>query len=438
LKAEVGKTAISGDGKFATDLKSLDMKFHLAGQTLKDLHRLLGLVLPDTPPYSLSGHLRRTGNEWRFDPFDGKVGDSDLRGAVTYVTGGKRPLFRADLQSKLLQFDDLGPLVGAPPKTGPGETASAQQEAKAARMKASSQVLPREKFDTAKWGDMDADVHLVATKVLRPKQLPIDTLSTHLILKDGVLHLEPLDFGAAGGHVKSRIVIDSSANPPAGAFKADVQGVKLAQLFPTLKTMDDALGNLYGHAELKGRGASVGELLATSNGTMALSADGGRVSDLLMQLLEIDVAHAAMLLGTRKQQVDLRCAVGTFTVKDGVISPDSFIVDTSETNVKVSGTLDLAQERFDVVARGEGKSPSALVLKTPVLMQGPLKKPTIHPRAGPMLAQAGAAAALAAVNPALAILPFVSAGPGKDADCVALLAEARRKGAVDKTKTAAR
>jgi AsmA family protein len=432
----VGRTHAVAEGTFGTSFETFDFQLKLSGQTLKELHKVLGLVLPETPPYNLAGRLRHSGKEWVFDPFTGKVGDSDLRGNVTYLKGGPRPLFRANLESKLLDFDDLGPLIGAPPKTGPGETASPEQRAKAAQLAASSRVLPHQKFSTEHWSEMDADVHLVATKVQRPKQVPLDSLSTHLVLKDAVLHLDPLNFAAAGGRVTSKVVIDSHAKPPAGDIRADVQGLKLAQLFPTLKTMEDALGTMYGRAELKGRGASVGDLLGTSNGKVVLAANGGRVSDLLVQLLEIDVAHAAMLLGTRKTQVDLRCAVGTFAVKHGVAEPESFVVDTTETNVKVSGKIDLNQERFDLQTQGKGKSPSVLVVRSPIVMEGPLKKPSIHPKAGPIAVQVGAAAALAAVAPPLAIVPFLDAGTGKDADCDKLLADARGKGAEEKTKAA--
>ncbi len=37
-------------------------------------------------------------------------------------------MLKANLISHLLDFDDLGPLVGAPPKTGPGETAAPKQK----------------------------------------------------------------------------------------------------------------------------------------------------------------------------------------------------------------------------------------------------------------------------------------------------------------------
>jgi uncharacterized protein involved in outer membrane biogenesis len=426
----VGGTTASGDGTFTTDLRALDMKFDLKGRTLKDLHKVTGIVLPDTPPYALSGRLRRDGeSRFIFDPFSGKIGDSDIVGAVTYDKGGKRPLFTASLRSRLLDFDDLGPLVGAPPKTGGGETASPEQQAKAQQVKSSTHVLPRQPFSTEKWGQMDADVKLVATRVQRPNQLPIDSLSTHLVMKDGVLTLDPLSVGVAGGKVTSRVTIDSHPKPPAGEIHAQVENLKLAQLFPAAKSMQEAYGQMYGAVNLKGRGASVGDLLATSNGTLVLTANGGRVSDFLTELLEIDLAKAAMLLGTRKQQVDLRCAVGTFNVNDGVVSPESFIVDTSETFVKVDGKVDLDDERLDLETRGRGKSPSAFTLKTPIELQGPFKNPSVKPKAGPLVAQVGAAVALGAVAAPLAIVPFIERGKKQDADCDKLIAEARAKGA---------
>lgn len=435
-KASVGKTDLAVDGTVGSRLETFDLRLKLSGQTLKELRKLFGLVLPDTPPYRLAGRLRHAGDEWNYDPFEGTVGDSDLSGNVIYLKGGKRPLFRANLQSKRLDFDDLGPLVGAPPMTGPGETASPEQRAKGAQLAASSRVLPRGKFSTEQWGRMDADVRLVATQVVRPNAVPVDSLSAHLILKDAVLRLEPLDFSVAGGRVISNVMIDSLASPPVGHIKVDFQGLKLAKVFPAFKTMDESLGTMYGRVELIGRGTSMADLLGTSNGNVVLAANGGRVSDLLVQLLEIDVAKAAMLLGSRNQQVDLRCAVGQFAVKDGIASPESFVVDTTETIVKVDGKVDLKQERFDLVTQAKGKGPSLLVLRSPIVMEGPLKRPSIHPKGGLIAAQVGAAAALAAVNPALAIVPFLDRGSGKDADCAKLLADARGKGALEKTKTA--
>jgi hypothetical protein len=56
----------------------------------------------------------------------------------------------------------------------------------------------------------------------------------------------------------------------------------------------------------------------------------------------------------------------------------------------------------------------------------------VRPKAGPIAARGAAAAALAAINPLLALLPFIETGPGKDSDCAQLLSHAKAKGAVKK------
>jgi uncharacterized protein involved in outer membrane biogenesis len=429
----VGRTKASADGSLGLDGKTLDLKLRLQGQTFKDLAKVTGMVLPDSPPYTLSGRLRHEGSSWIFDPFAGKVGDSDLAGALSYAKGSARPLLKANLRSKVLDFDDLGPLIGAPPKTGAGESAAPEQKAQAARREAQKRLLPEQEFGVQAWSKMDADVTLEAQKVMRPRQLPIDKLSTHLVLRDSVLTLKPLDFGVAGGRVTSHIVLDARKKPVGGTMHVDVQGLQLAQLFPTAgRPMREALGTLYGRADLKGEGASVSKLLATSDGKAALAVDGGQIGALLVELIGLDVAEAVMLLGRKHQQVALRCAVSGFEVKDGVAHADSFVVDTTDTIIKVEGSVSLAEESLDLETKPYPKDMSPLALRTPLMLKGPLRDPRIRPKPGPLAARAAGAVALGAIAPPLALLALIETGPGKDANCGELLAEAKAKGAQKK------
>ncbi len=411
----------------------LDMRLRLAGATFKDLAKVTGMVLPDSPPYRMAGRLRHDGSNWIFDPFDGKVGDSDLAGSVVYEKGRERPFFKATLRSKVLDFNDLGPLIGAPPKTGPGETANAEQAAQAARRAAEQRLLPDQRFNPETWGKMDADVHLTAQRVLRPKQLPLDALSTHLTLNDSVLRLQPLDFGVAEGRIRAYITLDGKRKPMRGDMKADIQGLQLAPLFPTVKNMRDALGTLYGRADLAGHGESVAALLGSSNGKMTVAVDGGRIRALLDALIPLQMAEVIMLLGRNADQVQLRCAVGGLDVKDGVARADSFVVDTEHTLIKVDGAVDLDHESIDLQASPYPKQPGILSLRTPLVMKGPMRQPKVHPKVGPLVARAAGVVALGAVNPALSLLATGESGPGKDADCGKLLAEAKARGAVKKT-----
>jgi uncharacterized protein involved in outer membrane biogenesis len=430
--AKVGRTQGDASGTLSTDGRSLDLKVKLVGQNLKDLAKVTGMVLPDSPPYVFSGLLKHEGTQWNFDPFQGKVGDSDVSGAVAYLKSGGRPLLKATLQSKLLELDDLAPLIGAPPKTGAGETAAPEQRAQSAQRAATQRLLPEQKFNTEKWGRMDADVRLEAKRVQRPKQLPINGLQTHLVLKNGVLNLEPLNFTLADGRITSHVKLDANQQPMRGDMTVDVQGLHLAPLFPTVKSMQDALGTLYGRADLVGHGYSVAELLGSSDGKMSLAVDGGRISALLVELIGLDVAESVMLLGKNHDQVQLRCAVSGFEVKDGLAHAESFVIDTDDTVIKVEGGVSLDEEALDIEAHPYPKDPSPLALRTPLTMKGPLRHPKIRPKAGPLAARVAAAAVLGAVNPALSVLALIETGPGKDAPCGELLAEAKHKGAVKK------
>lgn len=430
-KASVGKTEAVADGSIALDGTALDLNLRLAGDTLKKLSKVTGMVLPDSPPYRLAGRLKHQGNEWVFSPFDGKVGDSDLAGSLTYVKATPRPLLKATLKSKVLDFNDLGPLIGAPPKTGAGETANPEQQAKAAQRAAENRLLPDQKLGTEAWAKMDADVRLDAQRVMRPKALPIDKLSTHLVLKDSVMRLQPLNFGIAEGRITSNITLDGRQKPMRGEIKADVQGLHLAPLFPTVKNMQDALGTLYGRADLVGHGESVSGLLGTSDGRMTLAVDGGRIKALLEALIPLQIGEVVMLIG-RDHQVELNCAIAGVSVKGGVARADDFVVDTDNTMIKVEGTVDLGKEVMDIQMNPYPKDAGILSLRTPIIATGPLRQPKAHPKAGPLAARAAVAVALGAVNPALAILATLEGGPGKDTDCGKLLAEAKTKGAVKK------
>jgi uncharacterized protein involved in outer membrane biogenesis len=249
-----------------------------------------------------------------------------------------------------------------------------------------------------------------------------------------LLRLEPLTFGVAKGRVKADIALDSRANPLKGDADIDVQGIALSRVFANAKEeAKQSFGTLYGRAKLTGRGASVGDLLGTSNGQLSLAVDGGQISLLLVELLGLDVAEAATLLGSRKRpQVALRCAVGDFSVKDGVAQPEAFIIDTDDTVVKVEGSVNFQEEHLDILTHPEPKDMSIFALRSPVQMRGAFKDPSVRPKAGPIVARGAAAAALAAANPLLALLPFIETGPGKDSDCGALLGHVKEKGAVKK------
>jgi uncharacterized protein involved in outer membrane biogenesis len=422
LKAEValGRTQVNVNGTVTNllALDAVDMHMTLKGDSLEQLYPLLGIALPATRAYSTEGHLRRTGNTWRFEQFSGRVGSSDLAGFVQVVLGGKRPMLTADLRSQRLALADLGPVIGAHPTQAPAAIAQGQAPAR---------VLPDVPFHTERWGSVDADVQLRAKTIARAKALPLEDMQVHLKMQDAVLTLTPIEFGFAGGQLTAQITLDGRGRTIQARAQVRARKLLLAQLFPTVALTQSSLGELNGEFDLTGSGNSVGRMLATANGKLGLVVSGGQISRLLMEKAGLHIWEIVTLSLTGDKQVKLRCAVADFDVKQGNMQANALVFDTEVTTLFGSGSIDLAHEQLDLVLKPRTKNTSPLALRSPIHVRGSFAKPTVGVDQGRVALRAAGALVLGAINPFLALIPLVDAGPGKDSDCGQLVHDAKTK-----------
>ena len=66
-----------------------------------------------------------------------------------------------------------------------------------------------------------------------------------------------------------------------------------------------------------------------------------------------------------------------------------------------------------------------MALRSPIYVRGSFAKPDVEVDKGRVAARALGAIALGIVNPVLALIPLIDAGPGKDSDCGQLVRDAR-------------
>lgn len=428
-RAVMGKTTASAEGHFSQmSLEGMDIELTVAGDDMSSINQL-GINLPATPPYKLHGRLTYSGDTWNFSPFEGRIGDSDIRGELAYSVREPRPLLSANIDAELLDFDDLGPMVGAPPKTRAGETASDAQKAQAEQVAARGRVLPISPLGVAKLPRMDADVRFRADRVLRPNALPLTGLNGHLLIEDGTLRLQPLEFEIAGGRVTSQIVVEGRTDPPRTSLSADVDSLELARMFPKLDQQNAAAGRLFGHVKLTAHGDSIASMAGSSNGEVTLLVNGGHMSALLLEMAGLDAGESLLILLTRGDEpVPLRCAIADFNLENGQATPELAVVDTTDTVFIVDGAVILDEEELDLTVTPQPKDRSIPAVRTPLLISGHFSDPAVKPQASQLLARGGAAVLLALVNPLLAVIPLIETGPGKDSDCAAFARLAQREG----------
>jgi len=132
----------------------------------------------------------------------------------------------------------------------------------------------------------------------------------------------------------------------------------------------------------------------------------------------------------------MNCLASDFQVTNGRADVRRFVLDTDDARVDVSGYVDAAREKLDLDIRPRTKGPRVISLRTPLYARGTFTDPDVGPYKGPLALKAGAAIALAAINPLAAVLPLVNVSRAPDADCGAAIAESEKTRAAPKAPAA--
>ncbi|MGY2339853.1 AsmA family protein [Pseudomonas sp. SDO5532_S415] len=413
------------------NLGALDLRLKLAGNSLGNLYPLTGVTLPDTPPYATDGHLiarlhEPGGAVFRYEAFNGKIGASDIHGNLSYVASQPRPKLSGSLISNQLLFTDLAPLIGA--------DSNAKQKTRGAESKQpADKVLPVEAFKTERWRDMDADVEFTGKRIVHSEKLPFNDLYTHLVLTDGVLSLEPLRFGVAGGKLDAQIRLNGRTDPLEGNAKLTARGFKLKQLFPTFEPMKTSFGELNGDADITGRGNSVAKLLGSANGNLKMLINDGAISRELMELAGLNVGNYVVGRIFGDKEVKINCAAADFDIKSGLATTRLFVFDTENAIVYVDGTANMATEQLDLTITPESKGWRLISLRSPLYVRGKFIKPDAGVKAVPLMLRGAGMVALGVIAaPAAGLLALVAPSGGEPNQCAPLL-EQMKAGKAPKT-----
>jgi uncharacterized protein involved in outer membrane biogenesis len=427
LKINLGagnlKAKIDGNLTEPLAMKGEDVKLDIQGDDMANLFPLIRLVFPSTPPYSLKGHLKHDGKVWSFSNFSGRVGDSDLSGSIHVDTAPKRPVMKADLVSNLLDFDDLAGFIGGKPQAGSGETASEEQKKEAAAEAGSDRIFPDQRFDLERLKAMDANVRLRAKKILAPK-LPIDDLNAALTLNDGVLSFSPAAFGVADGRLEIYSTFDGSKKPSKVKIDTRLKHLDLRRFLSETSFAQKTLSPIGGRIALSGTGESFRELMATASGSTFLAMSGGQISGMLIELAGLDVAGSLGYLIRGDQSIDVRCGLLDVRGENGQMAVHSLVFDTTNALISGEGTIDLRDEKVNIVVLPTPKDFSPLSLRSYIRAQGPFKDLSVFP--DPI--KTGTDSLLKKIFNVLAMLVMTPLQPrdfaqGKDVDCDALIAQ---------------
>ena len=420
------RVAFSGTVNDPMKMGGVDLRLKFSGDSLGNLYDLTGVLLPDSPPFETDGRLvakidADKGAVFDYRDFNGRIGDSDIHGSLKYATGKPRPKLSGDLVSKQLRLADLGPLIGVDSGKGT-KSAEVKKDVQPA-----DKVLPYDRFETDKWDVMDADVRFKGNRIEHGTTLPLNNLSTHVILENGDLRLQPIKFGMASGTIDADIHLAGNRKPMRGEADIQARRLRLKELMPKAEMMQKTIGELNGDAKLQGTGNSVAALLGSSNGSLKLLMNDGVVSRNLMEILGLNVGNFIVGQIFGDDEVRGNCAAANLDIRSGVVTPRIFAFDTQNALVNVTGNLRFASEQMDLTIDPESKGLRVITLRSPLYVRGTFKHPDYGVKPGPLIVRGAVAAALATlVTPAAALLALISPSEGDNNQCHAILSQLKK------------
>lgn len=410
LSARVGQARVRFEGRTDGLQPQADVlgRFEVSGPSLAAVGAPLGVVLPTTSSFTMTGRLHQQGtlSQVVVDAFH--VGQSRLKGAFAFDRGHQPARLQGRLSGARLDLADLGPAIGVP--------ASDDGRAEAGQ---TPRVLPQRPFNLPALSRMDANV-VIDLRHFELHDGHIEALAplrTHLTLQDGVLTLDDIDARTARGSLSGRVTLDGRVVAQA-RWQADLRwrDIVLQDWIPALAPAGRPpylAGRMEGQAHVRGEGRSTAEILGSLDGEVQLRLRDGRISHLVVEAAGLDLAQGLGVLVSGDRDLPLSCARADVRAQGGVLRPRRFVLDTGDSLVRVMGDISLRDEHLALEAKVSPKDVSPLSLRTPIQVTGPLASPSVSVQAGHLLPRLAGAVALGFLNPVAAIVPLIDLGDAK-------------------------
>ena len=406
------------------------LKLVFAGPDMSLLFPLTGVPIPQTPPYSVQGNLDYAKQRISFRDFEGCVGSSDLGGTIT-VLPAHVPTVDATLNSHRVDLADLGGFIGSKPgheHEGKGPPAGNENTVS----RASGDVLRTTPFNMPKI--RAANVHLsYKGEHIENPNLPLDNIVARLDIQDGTIDMKQLDFAVGTGQIFSNVLMDPSGKTLHTRAHVDFHRIDLTRVMQATHAFHGQ-GIIGGQANLTTDGASIATMLGNGSGGLTLvMSGGGDISALLPDIAGLEFGNAILSALGMPNRAQVQCFVADMPLKDGILSTQAFLLQTTEARTVGRGTIDFRNQTMDYSLTTRSTHFSIGSLPGPINITGKLGKPSISPGAE-VVARAGTATGLGILLPPLALLPTIQFGVGEAGACQAALTEMRDHPAAPPTR----
>jgi uncharacterized protein involved in outer membrane biogenesis len=218
---------------------------------------------------------------------------------------------------------------------------------------------------------LDATIDVQAHEVLAGTDRLADG-ELHFRLKDGRLHLDPAVVNLPGGTMRLSISYDVKESEVEFAAAATIDHFDYGIIARRLGRADDVRGLFSLNMELAGRAPSLDTIMRNANGRLDFATWPTGLRSGVFKLWSVNLVLALIPLINPGGESQVNCLVGRFDLKDGNLTGDKMMIDTTAVRVRGSGHANLATEELEFVFRPRAKGLALFRLQTPLRVTGTL------------------------------------------------------------------
>jgi len=342
-----------------------ELTFELGGERLDTLSELARVELPSWGPWSIRGPIWITPTGYELRDLLARVGENRLKGAGRLDVTGPRPRLELRLTAPRIQLDDF-PLPermtdDPPTLTAQGVRATAREGVRQTQRLLSAGFLRR----------LDADLEVEVREVISGTD-HLASGALRIRMSDGRLNLDPAVVNLPGGTMKLSIGYDPTEPEAKLIASANIEHFDYGILARRLHRAEGVRGLFSLNLELAGTAPSLDTIMRHADGSMDFAVWPVDAPAGIFNFWSVNLLLAVLPLIDPGGESHVNCIVGRFDLKDGVLTDDKIMIDTTRVRVRGAGSANLRTEELAFVFRPRAKGFPLFRLQTPLRVTGTL------------------------------------------------------------------
>jgi AsmA family protein len=371
LAAATAGAQLTLSGKVALPINQLAVRLELSahGDRFDSLNQLARVQLPPWGPWELGGKFRVSNSGYEVLDLALRVGESKLDGHGSLTTTGVPPRVNVDLRAPRVQLDDFKlanwSLFEKKEKQPARPLSVEEMRAKAKEAAAQGQKL----LSPEVLRSLNASLDVAVEEVLSgADKLGSGALKAQLT--EGKFVLDPAEVNVPSGSAHVAFSYYPTDKDVTVHATIQVDRFDYGILARRIKPSTDMQGLFSLQVGLDARARTLDALMQHANGRIDFAVWPRDFKSGIFDLWAVNLLVALLPAVDSASESKVNCAVGRFDLRDGKLTQDKILMDTSRMRVNGVGKVDFTTEVLAFRLVPKAKTPQFLSLATPVEVTG--------------------------------------------------------------------